>query len=44
MNQLGKLFIVICLFWCGTEMQAQETVTTSGGNATGCGNVNLHIQ
>jgi hypothetical protein len=37
MNHLGKLLIAICLFGHGIIMQAQETTTVSGGNATGSG-------
>jgi len=37
MKTLKKVLIAICLFWCGREIQAQETVTASGGNASGGG-------
>jgi hypothetical protein len=37
MNHLGKILIAICLFGYGIIMQAQETTTVSGGNATGSG-------
>jgi hypothetical protein len=37
MIHLGKILIAICLFGYGIIMQAQETTTVSGGNATGSG-------
>jgi len=37
MNILRKILITICLLWCGRGIQAQETVTASGGNASGSG-------
>jgi hypothetical protein len=37
MNLLVKTFIIICLLFFCRQTHAQETVTTSGGNASGSG-------
>jgi hypothetical protein len=37
MNNPIKVLISILLFWIGIDMQAQEAVTASGGNAAGSG-------
>lgn len=37
MNHCRSILFFICLFWLGIEIQAQETVTASGGNASGSG-------
>jgi hypothetical protein len=39
MKYLNKLFMALCMMGCGLTIQAQNTIPTTGGSATGSGGI-----